>query len=174
MQYKKIIITVAILFVAVVITGLALIKPSNDVVYVNINKVFNDFQMKKELEAQLTSTQQSRKLILDSLEIQLRLMSSEIESGNTDEDLQHRYKSYGREYMLKSEKFQEDNQIQTSQYDQQIWSQMNQYIEDYRKAHNYKFILGANGEGVLMAADKEYDITDKIIEYVNERYNGTQ
>ena len=37
-----------------------------------------------------------------------------------------------------------------------------------------QFILGANGEGMLMYANEEDNVTEEISKYVNGRYSGSK
>lgn len=78
-----------------------------------------------------------------------------------------------RNYILRKKKsFEEDNEKMVKQYDENIIKQLNQYVKDYGEKNKYQFIYGADGSGNLMYADSTYDLTKKIIEYVNERFNG--
>jgi outer membrane protein len=69
---------------------------------------------------------------------------------------------------------EEDNQVQTKKYDEEIITQLNQYVQDYGKEMGYAYIYGNNGEGSLMYADDARVITREMIEYVNNRYKGVK
>jgi len=141
--------------------------------YVQTDKVYNEFRYKKELEAKYDEVVGYRKRILDSLEIQINAISVNIQNSayKKEENIQT-YQYLAMQYQEKQKAFEEDNNAMNQKYTQQIWSQLNTYIEEYGKKGNLDFIYGANGAGNIMHANKDYDETEKLITYVNERYQG--
>jgi len=142
-----------------------------EIVYVELESVYNNFDMKKELETKLTNVQQMRKSILDSMKIKLNAFSMSIKSPKEVKAIQD-FQIRKQEYLAKKQNFDEDNQNTTQAYTAQIWKQINQYAKDYGKSHEYTVILGGDGEGTLMYADETKNITTEIIKYINERYKG--
>ncbi len=47
---------------------------------------------------------------------------------------------------------------------------VNDYIKEYGKKHNCKYILGANGSGNIVYAQETQNITDEILKGLNEEY----
>ena len=145
----------------------------NNIAYVNVQKLYNEFYMKKELEAKLTTVQQARKTILDSLELQLKILSNTLENiTKKDSEKENRFIAIREEYVMKKKQFDEDNQAMTQQYSEQIMKQLNEYTQEYGKQKGYRYILGAEGSGGIMYASEKLDITKEVIEYVNGRYKG--
>ena len=136
------------------------------VAYVEVDKLYNEFKLFQEMDAQLTNTQSQRQLILDSLGLQIQTLER---SGEEEIALN----SLKQEYMVKQQQFAEDNQNLAVKYQQEIVTQLNQYVQDYSEANEYDYILGATGEGGLMAAKKTENITPSVLSYINERYSGT-
>lgn len=143
------------------------------IAYVQTDKVYNEFIYKKELEVKYEEVLSYRKRILDSLEIQINAISVNIQNSEhkRDENVQT-YQYLVMQYQEKEKTFEEDNQKMLQNYTEQIWSQLNKYIEEYGNAEKIDFIYGANGSGSVMHANKAYDETEKLITYVNERYQG--
>ena len=55
--------------------------------WIEISKVYSEFDMKKELEAKYGNVEQMRKTILDSLELQLNMLSKRIQlMGEKEKD----------------------------------------------------------------------------------------
>lgn len=142
-------------------------------VYVELRKVFSEFEMSKTYDQKMKSVSQSRKAILDSLAVNLKaesrmLQTEQVKSGPKLETF-----LYDKEtYIQKQKQFDEDNRAMQETYNGEITKQLNQYIKDYGEKNNYDLILGAEGSGVLMYAKGKLEITDEIIKYVNERYKG--
>jgi outer membrane protein len=141
------------------------------VVYVELEAVYNGFDMKKELETKLTNVQQARKNILDSLKIQLNALSISIKSPKEVEAIQQ-FQQKKQQYLAKEQNFGEENQNTTKAFSAQIWKQINQYAKDYGKSHGYTVILGGDGGGTLMYADETKNMTAELTMYINERYSG--
>jgi outer membrane protein len=175
---KKILIASAI-GLNFIILGLVLWQVSNKprFAYVDLPGVYDNFQMKKQLESKLDNVGSQRKSILDSLEIKLKTLASTIDHGMSasqkhKDSLYSAYENLRQEYALKSQNFTEDNERTKQQYNEQIWKQLNQYIKDYGHDNGYAFIFGADGSGSLMYGNDPQNITDAIKEYVNKRFAG--
>lgn len=159
----------------IIIIGILLVSTFNQTKtgWVDLNKVYKDFILKKELEKKLESTQQARKKITDSLELQLKVLLKQINMENAkDKNKVEVFSLKKEEYLVKKQQFDEDNNTMAQQYDAQIYKQLNQYVQDFGKSKNYTYIYGADGSGNLMYADSENDISDEVLVFVNERYKG--
>ena len=141
--------------------------------YMDVKKVYNEFTLKKELESKLTNVEQTRKTILDSLELQLKVLSKQLEVlTKRDEQKENIFSAKREEYLVKKKQFDEDNQAMTQQYSEQIMKQLNQYVQDYGKTNGYTYIHGADGNGSMMYADDKHNITDEVTKFINEKYKG--
>lgn len=141
--------------------------------YVILTEVYNGFEMKKEMEKNYLSTTDARKKILDSLELEIKLMNNRIvrkTNMKASDTLGYQYKI--EEYILKKKTFNEDNNSLSQKYDEEIITQLNQYVKDYGAANHYTFIYGTGGNGSLMYADEAKNITKDVIEYINLKYSG--
>ena len=93
--------------------------------FVNIGKLYSDFQMKKELENKITNVQQARKTIMDSLELSLKVIAKQLDAiGKTNEEMSNRFIGLREEYLTKQKQFSEDNTAMTQQYNEQIMKQL--------------------------------------------------
>ena len=62
---------------------------------------------------------------------------------------------------------QEDSEMTAN-----VLAQVNNYLQEYGKQHNYRIILAATEYGNVAYAAKGLDITDDILERLNNRYEG--
>lgn len=146
---------------------------SEKTAYVDISKLFEEFKLKKELEVQLGQIKNARKSILDSLELNLKVMAKQIQSeGQKDKTRIQLFEIRREEFLEKKRQFEDDDNAVTKQYDGQIVSQLNQYVKDYGNKHGYTYIFGADGSGFLMFSTDKKDITEEVKKYINERYKG--
>jgi len=148
-------------------------KTSN-MAYINLEHVYEDFTLKNELEEKLKKVQLTRQTILDSLKIRIQLLSKQMEDGSNKQntDVEEKLQFLREQYFSKERQFLEDNQAASQDYNKQILQQLNQYVQDYGKNHNYQFIFGANGEGSIMYAQDAVNITEEVKEFVNAKYGG--
>jgi len=67
---------------------------------------------------------------------------------------------------------QQQSQLQqkAEQYTTQIWKQINKGVQIYGQQNGYQFIFGGRGDGTLMYADSTQNITPKVLEFLNQRY----
>lgn len=169
MQKNKYIIITSILLLvtcSVIVYNFFLVKKD---VYVNVVDLYDNFQMKIDLEKKIEATQLERKKILDSLELEFKLLTTQANKG------QYTLNDLGRKrefFLLKERQFNEDNEAQVLEYKQQIWKQLKQYTKDFAEKNNYNSIIGSDeGYTVLYYSDK-VDITNGLKEYANQRYKG--
>lgn len=166
-------ISLVISIVALVVSLSDITNDTTETAYIDVAKVYNEFDMKNELEANLLRVTNERDAILDSMKISMQAVDNKysLKKKINDKDMlewQHlKYK-----YQTMEQEFLESNSSMRQRYSEQIWKQLNQYISDYGENHKYGYIYGANGNGTLMYAKEKNDITGEVIEYVNKRYKG--
>ena len=173
MRNRIILIVCINLFVtAAVLSGYHLLVTPTRTAYVKSNLLFDEFKLKKQLELELKNVQDKRQAVLDSLALELRLLSTSIRNSGAGKEKIETFKIKQETYMIKDKSFKEDNAALTRKYDDQIWTQINQYVKEYGEKNGYRYIFGANGDGSLMFAGDGEDITDKVIQFINNRYEG--
>lgn len=169
---KKAFIVIIVLIVLGVVVCLSFYQSeaNSKTGYVKLGSVYNAFEFKKELESKLTNVQQKRKYVLDSLELELKMFSEGL--NKKDEKKLEFFEIKKEEYFSKKQQFEEDNNLMSQQYNEQITKQLNQYVQEFGKENNYTYIYGAEGSGAIMYADEKNDLTERVIKYINEKYKG--
>jgi len=119
--------------------------------------VFDKFNGKKRLEEKLKAVQDKHKNTLDSLGAMLQM--------HYQTDLVNQYQQTSNRYA------QEEREL-SEQYTADIWKEINQYVVDYGKQSGYDFIYGAVGNGSLMYGHEAFDITEDVVAFINEKYEG--
>lgn len=139
--------------------------------YVDLKQVFDEFAYTKELKKDLLKVQDARQKLVDSMEFELKLLSKETEAAKNAEA--KRKFDVKLENLLKFRKqAEEDNMALTDQLDGKILTQMNQYVKDYGKEKGYDIIIGSQGDGTVMHASEDLNITKEVIAYINHKYKG--
>lgn len=167
---NRIILSIA-LITGITALSLVLFKQFSDpeIVYIELQKVYEDFQMKKELQSELEKINSLKQNQIDSLRLELEMMSRSIKNKN---EVNESFELKKRTYLLKEQQTKENLEIVSNEYNERIWKQLNQYISDYGKEKNLKFLLGASGSGTVMYADENANVTKEVSVYVNSKYSG--
>jgi Skp family chaperone for outer membrane proteins len=140
--------------------------------YVNLKQVYEDFELKKELDGKLIDVQTSRQYILDSLKIELTSMNTALQKpGATDVEKQLFWDKRD-EYLRLEQEFTSDNERLTRQYVETIWKRINEYATGYGKEHGYKLMIGGDGTGAVMFSSEDLDVTQDFLVYANANYKG--
>lgn len=171
MNYKNILIVLAF---AICLGAVFFVYQSNHkkMVYVKIGELYEEFQMKKELENSYTMVQTERKRQLDSLELELKMLDKKISDVGERKDLVELFEGKRENYLLKKKQFEEDDAQMQQQYSEKIRKQLNQYVMDYGKETNCDYVFGAEGSGALMFSKENNDVTKEVIAFINDKYKG--
>ncbi len=138
--------------------------------FIDNQLLVKEFKMTKDLEKQYQSITIKRKELMDSLELELKVIENKIRTG--DKELMDVYKYKLMDFKELSEEMEEKNSEVSAKFNDQVVTQLNQYVKEYALEHNAQFILGANGSGNLLYADEDYDKTKEVIVFVNKKYLG--
>jgi len=125
--------------------------------YVVNQRLFNEFKGKKELEDRLNLTKALNGKVTDSLS---RLIQ---QTSNFN---------VIKFYQEKIDEMKFAEQQLSEQYTSDIWKNINELVTKFGEKNGYDYILGAAGNGSLMFAHKENDITSELIKFVNLKYEG--
>ncbi|MBL4706129.1 MAG: OmpH family outer membrane protein [Flavobacteriales bacterium] len=144
------------------------------VAYVDLTKVFNEFEMKKELQGKLEGEIGEKKQVLDSLVFKLSIAKSNAEMPGAAEEVRWKYQQMQNYFFQEKKAYEGYSIAQTHNYDEQILKQMGQYISDYGDEKGFKLILGKNESGNVLYGDDPSDITEELIISINAKYQGTE
>lgn len=170
---KNIILTAAgVSIIVFVSAGFLLKKKETHIAYVDNMKLFNEFVLKKELENDLKKKEIVWKAQLDSMRIQINLLGKRIEAEKLSKEAIEQFEFTRQQYLAKEQQFTEDNEKTAKQFNEQIWKQLNNYVKVFAKENEYDLVLGTSGEGNLMYAHEQLDVTDAAIAFVNQKYKG--
>jgi len=125
-------------------------------------KLFDQFNLKKELETKEKGKLESINRQVDSIGRLLQLAQA-TRNADTVKRL-----SYAYGYM----KAELESEYKKGNHDinEQVWKRLNPAVDEYGRAHKLHLIIGANGMGSVLYNDDYYDITPDLIKYVNKKY----
>ncbi len=150
----------------------------DDIVFVNFDTLLENYDMFFDLQKQFLERQQelegdlttrSRRYEREVTEFQDRVQKGlmtrtqaqqrELELMQVQQELMQLGEKYSME--LREEEQVMNRQLQHSIYD---------FLEEYNKEHNYRYILSHSFGGPFLYTDSSLDITQDVIEGLNRRY----
>lgn len=137
---------------------------SKGVVYVDNIELFNGFNMSNDLGKMNAKKINSQKKKLDSL---YTIYSIFRQQENVEK--MKEVENYLRE---EDQELKQMNDFLSKDMHEKIWGRLNQYIKEYGEANKCKIILGTQGNGNIFYGKEELNITTKILEYANTKYEG--
>jgi outer membrane protein len=131
----------------------------NKIVVVDIYKLVEGFKLKKDLNNKAIEKYRMFNEKIDSINGILQNNKNAV----NDSKLANYFSQL--EYTVKVEIEKSDKEINV-----QIWKRLNPMIDDFGVENGYEVIIGGNGSGNVLYNSKSIDITNKLIQYINNRY----
>lgn len=148
------------------------VKENDKTAYFLSAELYNEFDYKKELENELLNTQNEAKRVLDSLQMDLE-MHLDYLNGIEPNDLDiERFEKKQTYYLGLQNQLEIGYGQKSEDFYNKIWDRINGYIKEYGDQKGYTYIFGANGDGSIMYAKEDNDITAELIDVINKKYAG--
>src|SRR5688572_10985259 len=96
--------------------------------YVDLQKLYAEFELKKELETSLANYSHQHTQALDSLAMTINQLKYRIDEKKTERDVML-LEQLSELYLTKETAFKQERSTMSQQFDDQIWKQLNQYIK---------------------------------------------
>jgi outer membrane protein len=160
-NYQKALIVCNIL--AIITLSLFICNSSNPkIVYVDNIKLFDNFNMTKELKKLGEKEFNLQKTKVDSL--YATLQSPEISSSEK--------KLVMQQFIQQKEELEQFNQYFAAEQSSKIWARIKSYSSEFSKENKYKLIIGSENKSNVLFADENIDITNDLLTYINKKYEG--
>lgn len=148
--------------------------------YVDTTKVIQEYKEMKEVEAEFSSKSDSVRKQLDSVARTFQQEVQEYQSQmNSLSDAERQERE--RELMQKQQMIQQQQQMQSNRLREESTAVMDSlvekvkdYVKTYGEENDYTYIFGSNESANIMYAEEGLDITEEILEKLNEEYGGSE
>lgn len=144
--------------------------------YVDTTKLIQEYNEMQEVEAEFSTRSESVKSQLDSLARGFQQEVQEYQENMGTMSTAQRQETEER-LMRKQQVIQQQQQQMGNQLRQEsdvvidsIVEKVKVYVRDYGKDNNYTYIFGSNESANIMYAEDGRDITQEILEKLNENY----
>ncbi|MFK7048442.1 OmpH family outer membrane protein [Flavobacterium columnare] len=150
-----------ILFIFIVLLLIVFqVFKSPDVVCVDNAKLFEGFNMTKEMKKAGEHEFRTQKAVLDSLYAKINT------PGNENNQ------NLNKEFILKRNEFEQASQAFVMQESAKIWKRLQEYVQEYAVQKNYQIVIGSTEQQQIIYANSKADITLDLIQFSNQKYEG--
>jgi len=145
--------------------------------FVDNSVLINEYQERKDVEANLNTKIEAFKTRTDSLRsaFELEIKEAELKARKMSQSaIQKLSQELQQKEQLLSQRVQfEQQQIaqESQKLNDSIINRVKAFVQDYGKSNNYNFILGSNEAGSVLYGEDASDLTQEILKALNENYN---
>lgn len=161
---------------AAIALGIVLLR-SEKTAYVNSGVIMEKYQgmidARKKYEETSKTWQSNADTLAAEFQESLKKYEKDITTMSAKEKqmAQELLKNKQQQVMQYQQAIQQKAEQEQGKLSEGAIKQINSYIENYGKKHHYKIIFGTNN-GNIVYADKSVEITDQILDGLNEEYKG--
>lgn len=175
---NKISLSLALIALILSISSFFYFNSSSQLVYVDINKLMDGYKRtaveKSKFEEKAKLMQSNVDSLVADWQNELKVYEKERSSMSKKElDLKQELLGNKQQQINNYQKaIQGKIQEEDQKASQTVINDINDYVKEYGKEHNYKIIFGASGSGTIMYADQAADLTIEVLEGLNSEYQG--
>jgi|GEM_PF-6388008 len=138
--------------------------------YVNLEQVFNSFQMKIELQDTFDKTMMRERKVLDSLNFEVAKYQAAWDENRTNavlyENLSQLLESAGQRETIQQARMEQ----MKLEFDSQIQKQLAQYLNEFGQSVEADILFGIMDDGTVLYSSTGADMTSDAIQFINDRY----
>jgi outer membrane protein len=151
---------------------------ASGIAYVNIDSVVFKFNMFQDKRNDLASKQKNAEAELNSKGSQYERgvkdyqekVSKGLVTRATAAQMENSLTQQQQELLGLRDKLQSDLMEEEQVMNRQVLDYITKYLEDNKSTYNYQFILGKSFGSVVLYGDSGLDITNRVIEGLNQKY----
>ena len=149
------------------------------IAFVNVDSLLVNYNFASDLNESLLRKEESTRATLNQRENQINSAAQEFErklrnnaflSQERAQQEQERIMKMNQEYQQLAERLSQEFLIEQQRLNLQMEDTIKVRIEEYNKNHNYEIIFSNISTSTLIFAQDKYDITDDVIQFLNNKY----
>ena len=150
------------------------------IAYVNIDSLLLNYQfakesnetlLKKQEDSRLDLNVQARQLQGEMAEFQRKLENNAFLSRERAEQEQNRLMRKEQDLQQLNTKLSQELMEVQQKVSEELRDTINAFLKEFNKDKKYEMIISNTASDNILLANEGYDITQEVIEILNERYN---
>lgn len=150
------------------------------IAYVNVDSLLLNYQfakesnetlLKKQEDSRLDLNVQARQLQGEMAEFQRKLENNAFLSRERAEQEQNRLMRKEQDLQQLNAKLSQELMEVQQKVSEELRDTINAFLKEYNKDKKYEMIISNTASDNILLANEGYDITQEVIEVLNERYN---
>lgn len=147
--------------------------------YVNVDSLLMNYNFAKDLNESLLRKQESTRATLNQKEGQIRAAASDFErkmrnnaflSTERAQQEQNRIMQMDQEYQQLAERLTQDLMLEQEKLNIQMEDTIKARMKEFNQNRNFEIIFSNRTTSTILFADKKYDITNQVVEFLNSKY----
>jgi|AGTN01.1.fsa_nt_gi Outer membrane protein (OmpH-like). len=149
------------------------------IAYVNVDSLLMNYNFAKDLNESLLRKEESTRATLNQRQNQINSAAQEFErklrnnaflSQERAQQEQERILKMNQEYQQLAERLTQDFMLEQEKLNIQMEDTIKANMKVYNLTRNYEIIFSNRTTSTILYADKKYDITKDVVEFLNSRY----
>lgn len=140
---------------------------SKELYCIDINRTFESFDMKNELQAQYLAKSRAIQSALDSI-------AMNYESLNEKERTELLGMQLYKQLQDLTKQKQQLESVELVEADRQVQMRLNEYLKEFSLESEIHYLIGYTESYPIIHVDSSFDITDHAILFINKRYKGIE
>ncbi len=146
--------------------------------YVRSHDMIYRYEGTKRAQARFQQKSQQWQARVDTLKMEYRKALHEYQanksklSASEQKSIEERLQQQRMQLQQYAGTIEKRSQEEDEQRMQEVLNQVNSYVKEYAKKHNYDIVYGTTMSGNILYGKDQYDITDDILKYLNKKYGG--
>ncbi len=136
----------------------------------NFAKDLNEALMRKEENSRASLVQKERQFETAAREFQRKVQNNAFLSQERAEQEQQRILKMQQEYQEMAERLSHEFAMEQEKLNFEMEDTIKVQIKEFNKSHNYQLIISNRGTSNILMANKKYDITKDVTNYLNKKY----
>lgn len=149
------------------------------IAYVNVDSLLLNYNFAKDLNESLLRKQESTRATLNQKETQIRSAAADFErkvrnnaflSTERAQQEQNRIMQMDQEYQQLAERLTQEFMLEQEKLNMQMEDTIKARMVEFNRGKNLEIIFNNRMTSTILYADKKYDITNQVVEFLNSKY----
>ena len=149
------------------------------IAFVNVDSLLVNYNFAKDLNESLLRKEESTRATLNQRENQINSAAQEFErklrnnaflSQERAQQEQERIMKMNQEYQQLAERLSQEFLLEQQKLNIQMEDTIKVRIEEFNSTRNFEIILSNTSTSTLIYAKDKYDITNEVVQYLNNKY----